>query len=106
MCRVRSPEQRRGTNQRIIELDKTTEPLSLEKKQRRQAARKIARAFWFQAYKAAHPDASGDDITAAWKEAQKEQTQYGMRALKMLEKSDFVIIAGSGAVEDEADEAA
>ncbi len=86
-------------------MDKTTDPQSLEKKQRRQAARKIARAFWFQAYKAAHPDASREDVGAAWKEAQKEQTQYGMRALKMLEKAGFVITAGTGAVEGEADEA-
>jgi hypothetical protein len=105
MRRVRPPEVRRDMHQRIIELDNITHGLPLEKKARRKAARRIGRAFWFQGFKAAHPDATREDIATAWKEAQKEQTQFGMRALKMLEKSGFTITADAGAGDEDSDAA-
>lgn len=72
----------------------TTEKPALTPEQslRKRAGRTIGRGVWMAGFKAEHPNATRDEVKAAWAEARKDFTKIGMRALKTLEKSGLKVI--------------
>lgn len=69
----------------------TKTPLTEEQKMRRRAGRTIARVMFRADYQASSPEATKEELNAAWTEKGKAYTKTGMRAVRMLEKQGFAL---------------
>ncbi len=59
---------------------------------RMDVSRAIGRGVWLTGYNSEFPDATGADRKLAWKEARKDFTKIGLKALKSIEKNGFKVI--------------
>ena len=74
-------------------MEEKNTPLTDEQKMRRRVARTIGRNIWRSEYKGANPEATKEQINAAWQGARKTATKSGMRAVRALEREGFVVTA-------------
>jgi len=54
--------------------------------------RTIVRSVWLTGYKVEFPEATTEERKLAWKEARKDFTKIGLKALKTLEKTGYKVI--------------